>query len=538
MVGTLLLGSPLLKTVKDWNISKYKAIFFICVVFVILSVETLTEVPMYDSGAYYSWSIAKLAFNFEFTCRNILNCCLAGHISVGYGIFALIGELISPGTAIGIHIINLILAVCSIVAFYKSLELLFPNQTRTQISLATSLYAFSPNMLGMVGTINIDIPGIYFFVILWYCYLKKYRALELFFAWVFVCTKEPNVIYYAFYVLGIVLMEARNRGVETYAIKNFMQKTFAQMFRIVPIIFWGIYYIAPGRDSWVAGVEGLLNKNGLHTFGFSVENIVVKLKEILMFNGSWVFTVFIMVSFLVAIYNKKIRLCLDNKPLPLLFMMVGIIIFNFFYLDYPHPRYIAIGVVIFSILSVMTLLSMENVVVSSVGMCAGMVFLLVQSFITIDPLTYMNYPTINHSSSSSKLVTTGGYRLDDASVYNREYSYWGRLLNVILENAEYDSETIIVFPSFENVPKAYGYPDHMHWNYQKKRIQPNASEETIPVLIANSEEEVEDKKILYIIPFYAQEEECTFLTADRTVDVFEESFRTLSAKCYLIRRLE
>lgn len=534
MIGTFRLGGTLLKTVKKWNVGKYKAIFCICVVFAVLSFETLTEVPMYDSGAYYSWSISKLASNFDFTCRNILDYCLAGHISVGYGIFTLIGELISPGTAIGIHVVNLILAICSIIAFNKSLELLFPNQTRTQILLATGLYAFAPNMLGMVGTINIDVPGIYFFVILWYCGLKKYRALELFFAWVFVCTKEPNVIYYAFYVMGVILVEIRDKTDRFSAVKVFFREAFSQIFRIVPIIFWMVYYIAPGRSSWVAGTEGLLNANGIHTFGLSVGNIAVKIKELLIFNGSWIFTVFILVSILATLFYKKTMICLD-KLLPLLFAVAGTLIFNFFYLDYPHPRYISIGVIIFSILAILTILSMGKTVVLSVGMCMGLSFLLAQSFITIDPLTYMNYPTINYSGSSSKLVTTGGYKLDDASVYNRESSYWGRLWGLILEQAGYDSDTIIVFPSFENIPRAYGYTDNMHWNYKKKRIQTSDSAETIPILIANNEEEVEHKKVLYIIPFYAQEGECAFLTAGTSVDVFEVSFRTLRAKCYLIQ---
>ena len=529
--GMLIPGIFLIRTTEWKNVSNYKAVALICIIFAVLSIEVIDEVPMYDSGAYYSWSISKLASHFDFTCRNIFDYCLASHISVGYGMFTLLGELISSG-GYGTHFINILLAICSIVAFFKSFELLFPNQNRTGIILATGIYAFAPNMLGMIGTINIDVPGIYFFVILWYCYLKKYRALELFFAWIFVCTKEPNVIYYAFYIIGIVLEEVWSKNTGVPIVKRFVKTVFLQIVRVIPIIFWRIYYIAPGRDSWVADTQLLVNSSGLHTFGFSVDNMVVKLKEILIFNGSWIFTIFILLSAFYILF-KKIAVCL--KPIiPLLFTMIGVIIFNIFYLDYPHPRYLSFGIMIFCMISVFLLLSTQRQLLINIALGIGNLILLIQSFVTIDPFTYMNFPVINYSDSPSKIVSADGYKLDDGAIYNREYSYWGKTMNLVLEKAGYDADTIIVFSAYENIPKAYGYSDKMHWNIKKKQIQVNSSEETIPVLIANNADELTAyKKIIYVVPFYTHKENILPFEYSELQDTFEVEYRTLGAKCYV-----
>lgn len=529
--GTLILGIFLIRTTEWKNVSNYKEVALICIIFAVLSIEVIDEVPMYDSGAYYSWSISKLASHFDFTCRNIFDYCLASHISVGYGMFTLLGELISSG-GYGVHFINILLAICSIVAFFKSLELLFPNQNKTVIILAAGIYAFAPNMLGMVGTINIDVPGIYFFVILWYCYLKKYRALELFIAWVFVCTKEPNVIYYAFYIIGIVLEKVWSKGTGEPIFKRFVKTVFLQIVRVIPIIFWRIYYIAPGRDSWVADTQLLVNNSGLHTFGFSVDNMVVKFKEILIFNGSWIFTIFILLS-VFYILRRKRNVCL--KPIiPLLFSMIGVIVFNLFYLDYPHPRYLSVGVMIFCMISVLLLLSIERRLLVNIALGIGTLILLIQSFVTVDPFTYMNFSVINYSDSPSNIVTADGYKLDDGAIYNREYSYWGETLNLVLEKAGYNADTIIVFPSYENIPKAYGYSDKMNWNIKKKQIQVNISEDTIPVLIANNADELMAyNKIIYVVPFYAPEEDILPFEYSELKDIFEAGYRTLGAKCYV-----
>ena len=189
---------------RDWRIyarvRDHIGLLVVCFLFILLSLETVTEVPVYDGGAYYAWSIRKQAVRFDFSILSIAERSkLATHISVGYGLFTLMGELFSPLNAVGVHLVNILLAVLSIIAFYNLLKALFPTKDESILTLVAAIYAFSPYLLGMIGTISVDVPGIYFLVIMLYCYVKVYWLLELFFAWSFICTKEPNAVYYTFF---------------------------------------------------------------------------------------------------------------------------------------------------------------------------------------------------------------------------------------------------------------------------------------------------------------------------------------------------
>lgn len=535
LVGTMSFGISLLRSGAWKNIGGYKAVILICIIFAILSLGTLDEMPMYDSGAYYSWNITKLAPNFDFTPGNISDYCLADHTAVGYGIFVLLGELLSPHTSVGVHAINILLAIISVAAFYKSLKLLFPHRSELVIALATGVYAFAPNMLGLVGTINTDVPGIYFFVILWYCYLKGYRALELFFAWVFICMKEPNAVYYAFFVMGIALVEIYNKKISLFSVKNLVKIIRLNIVRIIPLIFWVLYYIAPDRNSYYASSQSLFSSDGIHTFGFSMENLVVKLEEIFIFNCSWLFSLFILISIGLAIIGKKKLISLD-KLFPLISALIGVFAFNIFYLDHPHPRYISMGIMVFAVISILLLLSADKAAVRNIGLGSGMIILMVQSFITIDPLTYMIFPTLNRSGSSFGIITTGSYRLDDAAIYNREYSGWEEVLNQILQRGEFDSDSVIVFPGYENIPRLYSYGDIMHWNTKKMRIQPYASEDTIPIVTAKDDAQMNAyNKILYIVPFYDCPDDIIANESDRVTETFKAEYGTMSAECYVVR---
>lgn len=492
--------------------------FFLCLLYALLAFDTIHDIPIYDSGAYYSWSIAKLAPAFDFTTSNIFDYCLAGHISVGYGLFALLGELISPFTSSGVHLINILLAQFSIFAFLKILEYIFPDYSSIILGMACAIYAFSPYVLGMAGIINIDNPGIYIFIIMVYCYIKKYRIGELFWAWVFVCTKEPHILYYAFYIMGIVLQNILmlNRGGRIERSFHRLSKRFItyQFYRCVPLVFWFAYYIAPGRNSWVAGLEGLFNNNGLHTIGFNLENTIVKLKEMMILNFNWIFVLVIIAEVIIQIKcRKKLDETFLSVLFPILLCLIGILFFNIFYIDYPHPRYFALGAELVVILGIIILLSIRKMTKKINFLLPIIVFLvIVQSYITIDPFTKLCFKSINHTDSNVGLVTASRTTiLDDSSIYNREYSYYSRALAEVLRQVEYNNDSVLVFPEYDNIPRAYGYSERFLWNVVKEEIQAIENEDTIPIHIASEKNDLKGyKKIIYIEPCFFQNSDVPF----------------------------
>ncbi len=515
---------------------KNVCVLVICIVYFLLSFCVIYDAPTYDSGVYYAWSVANLAPNFNFTLENILSYCLAQHISVGYGVLILFGELISPFTSSGVHLVNIILAIISIVAFYKTMELLFPHYSSLILGLASAIYAFSPYMLGMAGIINLDNPGVYLLIIMIYCYVKKYEVWEIFFSWVFVCTKEPHVIYYTFFVLGSALLDIINRKKDVEK-KLFVYKMIKENFyKYFLVVFWFLYYIAPGRNSWVSS-KYLFNNNSVHTIGFTVENFVIKLKELLILNFNWIF---IMAVIFCVIYKCKIYKTmpanLNIVVFPTLFCLIGVLLFNLFYIDFPHPRYIAVGaecVVLLGILSLLVIKKADQIGVLYLSII--MLLMLGQSFFTMDPLTRMSFTSMDYSDTGAGLVTMSGGRFNDSAIYNREYLYYNKAFEAVLREIDYKDSDILVFPEYENIPRSYMYENRFLWNLNEKKIQTKESDCTIPILIASSEEELMNfERVIYLEPYCFPEDKAV-LSGKQIAQTLDVRYRTMVFSAKIVK---
>lgn len=509
------------------KINNYIGLIIICCLFVLLSLETITEVPILDSGAYYAWSINKQAANFRFSFSSIAwGSRLAGHMAVGYGLFTLIGELLAPFNAMGVHLLNIALAVLSIIVFYNLLRDMFPQKNKNIILLTTAIYAFSPNLLGLVGTINVDVPGIYFLVIVLYCFKKGYWLLELFFSWAFICTKEPNAIYYAFFLMGILLYELNLLKTNRRKLIGIFMNLLS---RATLLIWWVSYFLKSALMNWVTFDQ----ESSVHRIGFSIQNLAVKLQQIFLMNFNWVFTISLVGMLLLCVITKR-HLSSGKILIPLCMMVIGILLFNILYIDYSHPRYISIGAEIVLLVASIIMVELLNGKLQYVCISILVILLIAQSYASVDPLTTKIFIKISKSDSiSSNLVNSTSAKFDDSSIYNREYSYYYKAVSKVLKKAGYDQNSVVVFSDFENIPKGYGYTELMYWNIKKNRIQTGEGENSIPLVIANDLEEMSNyEKILYIVPFFSLEDS----NIKKNIEVegiYEERYRTMSVKCYV-----
>lgn len=505
------------------HIKRYRGLLVLCSIFIALSICTLKEVPIYDSGVYYSWSIEKLAPNFNFTLNNIFDYFFASHISVGYGLLVLIGELMSPFNAMGVHMVNVVLALISVVAFYGILKKFYPYKSEMTICAGTAAYAFTPTVLGLVGMINIDTPCIYLFVILFFCYIKQYDILEFFLAWMFVCTKEPNVIYYCFFVLGIGLISYKRK-----------EKLIGSLvMRIMPMFYWLIYYCAPGRNSWVADISGLVNHGAIHTIGFSVTNLIVKIKELFILNFNWIYVGILLLLIVFQLCIKKVKI--NDEILPLCTALLGVLLFNLFYLDHPHPRYMVVGTGIVIMLGIIFMESAKPPWLVNLVLSLITILVLVQSFITIDPMTIMSFTPVNRSTANTNLVSAssnGGF--NDSTFYNREYTNYIGLLEKTLKELHYNETTMIVLPLYENIPQGYDYDHNFLWDMEDEKIVVVDSEHTIPIIMAVDETSLGGgyERIVYLVPFFAELDQ-DILTQLEPVEESTITYRNMNLKYYI-----
>ncbi|MBQ7557956.1 MAG: hypothetical protein IJT00_07820 [Lachnospiraceae bacterium] len=433
-------------------------VIIISALFLIFSISSLSELPILDSGAYYGW-MRRIVTQFDFTFREMPYYCFYDHLSPGYGILVLIGELWNGGTGIGLHAVNLILTVISVFAFYDLTGKIMSGAPVAGLIhrgsgsasgsasgaltpaagscgnddgaadhakgpqrgplpfriLITACYAFHPAVLGLSGNISLDLPLIPLSILVVWTYLTGNEILFAFVSWIFVLTKEPAVIYYFLMCAGILIYECRISG-----IAGFIKKRFISLLSGVSAgLWWMVYYLAPGRGAYgMAGELFISEGEDMHGFGFTMANLAGKAAQFFILDYNWLLFILAAVSVFIII-KQKIRLSEDAMRITVLCssLSAGIFLFNIFYIDYMHPRYMLVFEAPLLLLSAVFLSFSGNNNRTLVAACLA-VLLFSQSFACTDMLTRKIIFRDDREIASAPFSSFG-----DGKVYNRESSY-------------------------------------------------------------------------------------------------------------------
>ena len=500
-------------------------IHIIVIIFFIFSVSMLDYVPYNDSACYYSWNIKYLSDMFNFSSINIQWLRLANHLSFGYGLFTLIGELLLPHFTVGVHVVNLFLAVVSIYCYYGILNEICSSKNKAIEILGTAIFAFTPYLLGLIGEINVDIASIYLFVIFLFCYVKKYYYLTILFGWFFIFTKEPSVIYYCFFCAGIVILNIYR--------KKYNQCVWKLLALITPVVYWGLTFISVKMTGWY-WIENLWEREGaFNTFGFTETNTILKLKEIFFLNFNW----FYLVLILLIVFSKRTYVKIAEQAeyyIPLFTCFLGFIIFSIFYITFQHPRYVALGTILLNCIILPLFINSSWSVYKTALMNVMAVLLFVQSFITIDPITIMLFERVNREETGSNIVNMSyQFCFDDSSIYNREYSYYREMIDFILKEFEYNPTMALVFPPAYSTGEQR---DIMYWNDKEKRVVAGVSEDSFLIKFVKADEilSTDYEKLLFIYPM-ERIPDYNIITADGNREIVREmtyNYRGFKARCY------
>lgn len=210
VIGIFLLSWILIKQVMD--ILRYRrdiiifarnniSIFILIIICICFILPTVYDVCFYDCGQYYQESVRQIGGStFEYSFSNIMDYCFCGHTTSGFTLFVILGELINK--SFGFKLANYLLYLFSIFCFYRGIRKI-ANVSNVTSTMATTVYAFSPWCMGLIGQTSIDNPSLYFIPILLYAYLYGRDVLFLLVGWLFVNTKESNIVYYSFFALSI-----------------------------------------------------------------------------------------------------------------------------------------------------------------------------------------------------------------------------------------------------------------------------------------------------------------------------------------------
>lgn len=414
-------------------LKEHKWLVILLVVTGILGVDSEWKQFKWDGLLYYQTSATL-------DITNIGEMGVYGHVSQGFSLIVKVFEYITGSTATALLFANQILFAISICYVYALLRMLMQEKKEFVYIAGTAVYAFSPFYLGMAGYYNLDfilmclLPAT-----IYYLYDKKWIQLTV--VATFLCfTKEPAVIIYGAFCVGMVICD-------TITYMGSLPKEGKKLPALIKNIFGTLhyYYMALPGGLWILTFE-ILGPwvGGSHDVGISSEYIVDKLKVFYLLNFNWIFVLLIAVLIVMGIVQKKIKIAEFCIMLPFTVSLVGFTLFNLVFITANHPRYIdSVPFMLYiPAIYLMGLIFGDRIngIISSA--IAGL--LLVQCFYTIDPVSLLAFNRLNIGNAT--IITTSD-RIGDATQYNRQMLWAEPALGKAVADA-LECDSLIVFPAF------------------------------------------------------------------------------------------
>lgn len=438
----------------------------------------LTLLLMYDPDALqFKWDgLLYYRTCNELNIGSISSLAIYGHIAQTYGMLNGLATIITGNTAIAMLLVNCSMTVFSICAFYGILKLVIIGKREWVYVSFTAVYAWSPFLLGMVHYHNLDyLCQCLFPIVLFFLYKKQWVYFSLA-SLLFCFTKEPAIIVYGAICVGIVLLDwiaDKEYSFDKRVKRLFARKKYYLM--VIPGVLWLATYCLLGP--WSAGEGG---------FAIDWNYIPEKLKVLYIFNFNWVFSILIILGLTGIVICRRWD---DFKFIfPILCGQIAFTGFSCLFKTVNHPRYTDTNQVALYSMAIILLCCYNKIssqVFSSIMAC----LLLISSFMTIDPITRICFPSYNIGSTEMVTTMEQGIPLGDGMIYNRQMLGYERVINMALEEALQDSSNVL-FPTLENNPYFFDgiaevgdiadeyYVEREYWDVEKQKRAPIMTEET------------------------------------------------------------
>lgn len=243
--------------------------------------------PRWDSAYlfhYISETSAPNLFNLQ-----ALQFC--GHLSMGYIAVNMILGYLLGNLALGMTVGQIFLYLMSVWCMYGIIKKILLGKSEVCYALLTSVYAFSPFVLGLVNYNYWDYWTTVLFPVIIYTAMEQQWVFHFAVAFLFIYTKETAFLSYAFWCMGLVLFDARlrDRGIPVRR----RIKGLATDRKYIAMLVLGI--------SWLVMWGLLPHWNGEGNLSFDIAYMIKKLKVFYLFNFNW------MLSILSLLFCVKLR---------------------------------------------------------------------------------------------------------------------------------------------------------------------------------------------------------------------------------------
>lgn len=446
---------------------------------IILLVLTFT-LSLESFGIQFKWDgLLYYQACQDLNLYSLSSMAVYGHIAQTFGALIKVGTLLFGDLSKSMQIINIILLLSSSCTFYFLFKFLVPGKSDFIYALATSIYSFSPFLLGMVNYYSLDYFCLNFSVFLFYFAIKRQWLYFFIFSILFCFTKEPAIIIYAGVCVGIVIwdwMQDKEMRWQKRIAKTLMCKKYYIM--LIPGILWFITYTILGP--WSAG-------NG----GVAVDflYIIEKLKVLYFLNFNWIFVGIIISYFVNCVYKKSSFISMrDGWMVPVFTGQMAFTLFSCAFKTVNHPRYADCSPVVLYMIGIVCILKMKTKV-RSIILSILMVLMLASSFYTLDPVSKGIFQTVNIGETI--MVVPQKEAPGDGMIYNKQMLRLEQAMNLALKNA-IEEERLVIFPAIGgstyyfdgmaeviNIPvKEYG-ENVEHWNRDEAKRDWKVEDNTV-----------------------------------------------------------
>lgn len=468
--------------IKGWENKKYSivGIGLMIIIQYLIRAWMIPSVQMDDGRVYYLY-FNRIVNNPHILLENFFEGGkLAAHIAHGYVFMALIGELLVPGSAVGLQWSQMAMGIGAACCLYKIFRILFPKMKPAMAWLAGFLVSIQPMFLGLSTMCNLEYGITVFFLYAFYCYISRKYILMAFWLLMLGTTKETGVMMAVGFV-GSMLLANIIAGIRSIGLKSFIEnikKRFNYKWAIVLGLIIAVLVVFANVVLNMTVWGGLTLKEvisfggeGNMTFTINRKHLMMKLAQLFVLNFSWIWVIIAVIGMVVWVFDRKSEDKLPLKPLVVLITCyIGYTFFLVFYQEAKQPRYNMLSDVIFLMFALFLLIKMfkSEKTTLKVMLITGLV-MFVECFVTIDPLTTKVFTLIE--TNRLPMVFTATFQSEkavmdsnagDFAYYNYQYTFIDRAIEDILAEFSWEGSTRILSASTE-IETQFFYDD-LRWD--------------------------------------------------------------------------
>jgi len=489
----------------------------IAILFVVLNMNIYELWIRSDGYIYYKGFFTNLG-QWDFSLSSLDTLRMAGHLTAGYSFIWTIGAVIF-GTS-GLKVINMIMAVITIYCFKKILQQYAPDLNRISSALIQTIFAFAPLFFGISYEISADYPIFAYFVWFIYCWCYKKAILGFFMACLFCFTKESSPFFLFGFLLGefvyylIQIWKNRQIGIfkqiKDYFMQSYIFTAYAGILFVVSFLCSNTGWVEIGKKSITGESMTVIPEavrevtGGIPTgFNFNLDYIGAKLNELFFMHFSWVILIAYIIIGIILLWlrlKSKIKDVNNQTIFPLLGAWISFILFNLLFVTYLNYRYIQLHWFFYVFfLGYITSRIQFKQKVFNIALTVIALLLLVESYITVDPVTYISFDKID--VGNIQVVTTKKYfgadnllytkderdddvrgeMLFDSLIHNRQYIALEKLTEEMFSSLNYNNNTQIILPPILNGKTEYTFRGYLgrpefetyYWDEETNNITDN-----------------------------------------------------------------